>query len=243
MTLSIPAALLLIAASVWAQPNPFYGYQPLGQVKDFLKLSDSQLQTILTNNDDYNRWSSEKQTRIRQVQSEIADETAKDTLDPNALGIRYAEVETICREMKNQATAYQKKNTDALTDPQKSKLKVLEDAIKLAPVISEAQYGNLIGGFTSTPYAFTSSSTGIGGIIGPVGGCYSPFPTAVVRTGDFTSAPMNGNVIPANRVSGAVPMNRWFNTNGFNRIPGDEPSIRSMPGPQKQDRVSGRSQK
>jgi hypothetical protein len=169
-------------------------------------------------------------------------------LDPNALGNRYAEIETICREMKNQATAYQKKNTDVLTDPQKAKVKVLEDAVKLAPVISEAQYGNLIGGFTSAPYAFTSSSMGIGGsviggIIGSVSGCYSPFPTVVVRTGDFTSAPMNGTVIPANRVSGAVPMNRWFNTNGFNRIPGDEPSIRPIPRPQKQDGVSGGNQK
>jgi hypothetical protein len=218
---SLPATLLLIAASTWAQSNPWF-YQPLAQVKDFLQLSDAQLQTILTNNGDYNQFAMTKQTRISQLQSEIAAETAKDTLDPMALGVRYVEIETTCREMKDQAVAYQQKNTGVLTDPQKAKLQVLQDAVKLAPVISDAQSGNLIGASTYAPLFFTSTSVGttsgsvIGGIIGPVSGCYSPFPVAVVRTGDFTSAPANGNVIPANRVS--VPMNRWFNTNGFNRI-------------------------
>jgi hypothetical protein len=237
MKLSIPSLLLLIVASAWAQPNPWF-YQPLAQVKDFLQLSDSQLQTILTNNDAYNLFANTKQTRISQLQTEIATETAKDSLDPVALGVRYAEIETICREMKDQAVTDQKRNTDILSDPQKAKLQVLQDAMKLVPVISDAQYGNLIGAFTYAPPFFTSTSgttsgSVIGGIIGPANGCYLPFP--VIRTGDFSSAP-NGEVIPANRVS--VPMNRWFNTNGFNRIPGSagEPeSFAAMPRPQKQN--------
>jgi hypothetical protein len=77
-----------------------------------------------------------------------------------ALGVRYAEVETICRELKDQATAYQTKNTSVLTDPQKAKLQVLQDAVKLAPVISDAQSGNLIGTSTYAPLFFTSTSTG-----------------------------------------------------------------------------------
>src|SRR3979409_2284018 len=98
MKLSLPATLVLFVTSAWAQPNQWF-YQPLGQIKEFLKLSDSQVQAILTNNDEDNRWSFEKQSRIRQVQNEIVDETTKEPLDPNALGIRYAEVESICREM------------------------------------------------------------------------------------------------------------------------------------------------
>lgn len=237
MKLSFPTIVLLTIASASAQLNPYY--QPLGQVKEFLQLSDSQLQSILTNNDAYNQFAFTKQSRISQVQGEIATQTAKDTLDPLALGIRYAEIETICREMKDQAVMYETKNTAILTDPQKAKLQVLQDAMKLAPVISDAQFGNLIGTFTYAPLFFTSTSGGttsgsvIGGIIGPANGCYLPFP--VIRTGDFSSAP-NGDVIPANRVS--VPMNRWFNTNGFNRIPGTagEPgSFAAMPRPQKQN--------
>jgi hypothetical protein len=226
MKLSLPATLLLIVASAWAQPNPWF-YQPLGQVQQFLQLTDAQLQTILTNNGEYNQFAMTRQTRISQLQTEIATETAKDTLDPMALGVRYAEIETICREMKDQAASYQKGNTDILTDPQKAKLQVLQDAMKLAPIISDAQSGNLIGTFTYAPLFFTSTSVGttsgsaIGGFIGPVSGCYSPHSVAVVRTGDFTSAPTNGNVIPASRLSGSVPpqMNRaatgWFDTTKF----------------------------
>jgi len=244
MKLSLPATLLLVAASGWAQivPNPFSGYKPLGQVQQFLQLTEAQLQTILTNNGDYNQFVMTKQGRISQLQSEIATETAKDTLDPMALGVRYAEIETICRDMKDQAASYQSKNTAILTDPQKAKLQTLQDAVKLAPVIEDAQSGNLIGTVTYAPLFFTSNSIGttsgsfLGSIIGPASGCYSPFPAAVVRTGDFTGT-MNGNVVPANRVFGDVPMNRWFNTSGF-RIPGSagEPgSNNAIPRPQKQN--------
>src|SRR5437867_10752431 len=101
MKLSSTATLLLFATSAWAQtqtfPNPWF-YQPLAQAKDFFQLSDAQLQAILTNNGDYNQIAITKQTRISQLQTEIAAETAKDTLDPMALGSRYAEIETICRE-------------------------------------------------------------------------------------------------------------------------------------------------
>jgi hypothetical protein len=97
---------IAVSGSAWAQP--------LSQVQQFLQLSDSQLQTILTNNDDYNRWSGDKQNRIRQVQTEIADETRKSPLDPNALGIRYAEIETICREMKDRANESRTQNISVL---------------------------------------------------------------------------------------------------------------------------------
>jgi len=222
MKLPSSVVLAVLAASAWAQtvPNPWF-YQPLGQVQQFLQLTDSQLQTVLTNNGDYNQFAMTKQTRISQLQSEIATETAKDTLDPMALGIRYAEIETICCELKSQASTYQQKNTAILMDQQKAKLQVLQDAVKLAPVISDAQSGNLIGSFTYAPLFFTSTSafrgtsgSAIGGIIGPVSGCYSPSRTAVVRTGDFTSAPTNGKTVSANQIS--VP--RWFNTEEFNRI-------------------------
>ena len=131
MKLSIPVTLLLMCASAWAQTDRWF-YQPLGQLKDFLQLSDGQLQSILTNNEEHNRWSSEKQTRISQLQTEIAQETAKDRLDPNALGVRYAEVETICREMKDRVNVSRTRNLAVLSQDQKTKLKVLEDAVKLA---------------------------------------------------------------------------------------------------------------
>ncbi len=62
-----------LAFTLSAQQNPFFA--PLVQVKQFFQLSDPQLRTILMNNDEYNRWSFEKQNRIRQVQTEIVEET------------------------------------------------------------------------------------------------------------------------------------------------------------------------
>ena len=46
------------------------------------------MNTIQQNIGDYNTWLSHKQSRITQVRIEIAQETAKDTIDPNALGVR-----------------------------------------------------------------------------------------------------------------------------------------------------------
>jgi len=224
MKLSFVAALLLLCASLGAQTDPRF-YQPLGQVKDFLQLSDGQVQTILTNNDEYNRWASEKQSRIGQVQSEIAEETAKDPLEPSALGVRHAEVETICREMKDRAQENRSRNLAVLTQDQTAKLKVLEEAMNLAPTISQAQSGNLIGGLSYVPLFFTSNSgpfgmTGsvIGGIIGPANGCRAPVPTAAFRFGNFSSTARGTAVTRPGGIVGAgaaSPASRWFETHAF----------------------------
>jgi hypothetical protein len=210
MRLAFPVILILTVASAMAQtvPNPWF-YQPLGQVQQYLQLTDVQLQGILSNNGEYNQFALTKQNRISQLQTEIASETAKDALDPMALGVRYAEIESICREMKDQAATYQQKNTGVLTDPQKAKLQVLQEALKLAPVISDAQSGNLLGRSTYAPPFFTSTSGGsigsvIGGVLGPVSGCYSPVPTAIVRSGDFSAAPSG-----THRATSGTPQ-KWF---------------------------------
>ncbi len=213
--------------SAWAQVQPIL-FQPLGQVKQFLQLSDSQVQTILTNNDNYNRTSAEKQNRIRQVQAEIADETGKSQLDPNAIGIRYVEIENLCRQMTEQAATSQQQNLSVLNDAQKSKLTILSDALKLAPVIAEAQSGNILGGAMAVPYGFTSASPGfasflLGGIIGPANGCSLPFPVPAFRTGDFSTAipPIPAGAVNtcAGNIKYCGNANRWFDSADFVRIP------------------------
>jgi hypothetical protein len=110
----------------------------------YFGLTTTQLSQITQNLDDYLRLSSQRQQRIFQVQSEIQEETAKSPLNPMALGIRYAEIEAICRNVKDEATAAQKRNLALLTDAQAVKLKALEDALKLAPTINEAQQAGLL---------------------------------------------------------------------------------------------------
>ena len=179
-SLRIMLLLPLISASTASAQSDPPDYQPFAQLKEFLQLTGAQVQTILRNNDEFNQWSTEKQTRGWVVQSEIADETVKEALDPVALGVRYVELEVICREMKSQVAVYQKKNIGGLTAAQQAKLAALRDAIKLASIISEAQTVNLIDVFYF-PSNFRGESMGYyssGGaaLIGSTGLCYfSPY--------------------------------------------------------------------
>ncbi len=210
MKFSFSALLVLFAAGAMAQTPPGY-YQPLGQVQQFLQLTDAQVRAILTNNREYNEFSRTKQERIWQVQSEIATETAKRPLDPTALGVRYAEIETICRQMTERATEDQKKNAAILSGAQTAKLQVVLDAVKLFPVISEAQSGNLMGTFTYVPWYFSSDfmfmGSQLGGSFGQVNGCSVAFPGGAFSGGAQPGGESSGALaaVPASRAPGAAP--------------------------------------
>jgi len=138
------AFLLLGAYSAEAQVVLVPNFQPDQQLKAFLALTDVQQNQILLNLKDYSDLISQRQQRVYQVQSEIRDETAKSPLNPAALGIRYAEIETICRNVRDEGVAVQNRNIALLTEAQKAKLKILDDALKLQPVIAEAQNAGVL---------------------------------------------------------------------------------------------------
>jgi hypothetical protein len=183
--------LILSCISAQAQviipgPNP---PPPFQQVKGYLGLTDAQVSQIVLNLNDYGRLVAQRQQRMFQVQSEIQQETAKSPLDPAALGIRYAEIETICRNVKDEAIAAQDRNLTLLTDAQKAKLKVLEDAAKLFPIISEASNAGLLT--APGPYG-VSQWFNTTAFISPaiLYGCQQPVvPNVISRLGDFTSTP------------------------------------------------------
>jgi hypothetical protein len=194
----IPLALVLcswLSISAWSQ-TPTFPQRSLSQVQQFLSLTDDQVRAILQNNSDYDTFSFQQQQQIQQARFQIAMETAKDQLDPMALGIMYAGIETSCRGLRDKLAATQRQNFSVLTDAQKVKLNMLNDAIKLAPTISEAQSANLLGSSGSIPFSFTTVGNSIiggfsGGFpLGGVSGCASPFP---------------GNIIPVNRISPVTP--------------------------------------
>jgi hypothetical protein len=148
-----------LALSAWPQTTtPFP--PPLSRVQQFLGLTDDQVGAILQNNSDYNDFSSQYQRQTRQAQAQIAVETAKEQLDPMTIGNLYAGIETACRAWRNKATASQQQNISVLTDAQKLKLNALNDAMKLIPTISEAQFGGLLGSAGSPPFSFTTGSAG-----------------------------------------------------------------------------------
>jgi hypothetical protein len=168
-----------LAPSARSQTTTFPPPQtPLSQVQQFLGLTDDQVKTILQNNNDYNTFSFQQQRQIQNAQAQIAVETSKDPLDPMALGTLYAGIESACRDLRNKASTSQQQNVSILTDAQKAKLSMLNDAMKLAPTISEAQSSNLLVSPNSPPYLFNANSSGtFFGVTGfpSVPGCYSPF--------------------------------------------------------------------
>ena len=85
------------------------------------------------------QWSLQRSQRMYEVQSEIADETARSPLDPGALGVRYAEVEAIRREIVERSKKLVAENVALLTPAQTIKLKALEEALKLVTTGCEAR--------------------------------------------------------------------------------------------------------
>ena len=115
--------------SAWSQTTTLPPQQALSQIRQFLGLTDNQVIAILQNNDAYYRFSFEQQNAIRHAQSQIAVETAKDSLDPMALGTLYAGIESACRELRDKAATSRKENLSVLTDVQRAKLEMLNELV------------------------------------------------------------------------------------------------------------------
>jgi len=179
---------------------------------------------ILQNNNEFSRFSFEQQRQIQNAQFQIAVETSKDQLDPMSLGALYVGIESACRDLRDKAATSQKQNLSVLTEAQKAKLSMLNDAIKLAPIISEAQYGNLLGSPGSIPFTFNGFAVGgfttVGGFTSLIGfpsdvsGCASPFPGNIIPVGRLAVAPTGtsqSGVAGMNETAAtASPSSHWF---------------------------------
>jgi hypothetical protein len=164
----------LVVATLSAQSIPIL--RPYEQLRRYLDLTNAQVLTLQRNNAEYQRFTMEKQRRMMQVRVEIAEWTAKDPIDPMQLGIRYAEIEAICRHLKTEQENLQKRNIELLTVEQRAKLRVLEEAEKLLPVIAEAHQATLLAGVSPMPV--TGALETITGTIAPVANLNGSCPSA-----------------------------------------------------------------
>lgn len=139
----------------------------------YLQLNFDQVQRTKQLYADYNSFAAAKNQRIAQVQGEIGGETARSPLDPMGLGVRYAEIETIRREIRTQLETVHKQIRELLTDAQNAKIDILSRAAGLQPLVYEAGAVNLIA-----PLASTFSGT------------------VLIRSGDFTSGSVSFGYIP-----------------------------------------------
>jgi hypothetical protein len=166
---------LFVAGSLWGQGGTSPILRPfpqfLGEIRTYLALTDEQVAKMQRQIDDYSRWAALRQRRMSEVQLEIAVETAKTPLDPAALGVRYAEVEAIRREIAERGDALVPANVAVLTEAQKVKLK----ALKLLPEdCSGARFGlGVSGGFIFDP---VGSGAGVSiPVFGGTTGCSAAF--------------------------------------------------------------------
>jgi hypothetical protein len=162
----------------------FIGYFP-PELKQYLALSDDQVTKINTLNSQLNSFWSTKFERQIQVQSEIAEWTAKEALDSLALGLRYAELEAIRRELDDQQKKTVSQIQALLTMEQKAKLAVLQQALTLYSTACSGLSQNLLSPPIPTVLISESRWFNTASFLAGPAPCAS-FTTGVTRSGSFS---------------------------------------------------------
>jgi len=140
--------LILFAAaatSLWGQRPPICRPTPLDTYLG-IDCNSREWQAIERNNEAHRDWRDQKERRVFQVRGEIGVETRRSPLDPLSLGLRYAEIEAICREIDDREKQLVVVNRNALTEAQKAKLAALEAAMQLIQTGNQAILRFLIEG-------------------------------------------------------------------------------------------------
>ena len=138
------AASFVVAQAL--PPTPIDAPDPFADAKKFLGITGDQVTQLISLQVKYSLLTRNKIERVSQVNLEIDQETAKPSPDPMALGVRYLELEVICRELQAAAAAIPSTAVALLTDEQKPRLKQLEDTSKLFPTIAQARSLGLLPG-------------------------------------------------------------------------------------------------
>ncbi|MBI4874770.1 MAG: hypothetical protein HY822_09075 [Acidobacteria bacterium] len=134
----------LLSAQTPGPGRPFSLFPP--ELQKYLELTGTQVDAINRANLEFNFFVTQKQMRVAMVQAEIRHWTNADPIDAMQLGVRHAELEQIRREIGDEERKTTAKVRGVLTFAQQAKLKVLEDALKLQPLINDAACERLIGG-------------------------------------------------------------------------------------------------
>jgi hypothetical protein len=153
----------------------------------YLELTANQLSALTGVQATWLEYRASATQRTGRIEIEIAQETRRVTLDSAALGQRYVELETICRQSQARRL---RSTTDAravLTPAQLAKLAVLEQAFALMPIVQSAQTVNLLSAVLTGPPAGLPDGTlevefgYVRGPVAPLPGCRAP--SQVVRPG------------------------------------------------------------
>jgi hypothetical protein len=117
---------------------------PFPALTAYLGLTAQQVVNVARLNAEFAVYLGEKTRRAATVNAEIREETQAASVNPTALGVRYYELEAICREAKGRQADLLKNVQAVLTPEQKPKLQTLQAAFNLFPTIAEGQNVNMI---------------------------------------------------------------------------------------------------
>lgn len=145
-TLAFRLGVAAMSLAAFAQQNPIMPpiRLPYPQLARYLELTAEQQAGLLRLQTEWRRYLLEKQRRVAEVERELAQETNAKVPDPVSLGVRYAELEAICREARDHDNQTIEGARKLLTAPQLTKLQSLEAAYALLPVIAEADSAGLM---------------------------------------------------------------------------------------------------
>jgi hypothetical protein len=171
-------SLLLSALAVGQPPTP-----PVSNdLKAYLRLTEAQIANIARIDADFAQFQATKNVRIFQVEQELTSETEKPDVDPMALGIRYAEIEAIRRQLRDESGRVHDRIAALLTADQKLAVKSLDMIRAQQQVVSEAECLNIL-----SPAPASIAFTGVL-VFSRVGFCFAGI-TAGFRAGDFSLLP------------------------------------------------------
>jgi len=138
---------VLVMCPCWAQDRISIGlFQPIvsEQLRGFLELTREQVQSIERANERLAEFQRSKTVRRFTVLAEIAQESARPTIDPMALGLRYRELTLIEREIEEERVKTRTAVQAVLTAAQRTKLGTLEQALRLQSTACLAVDSNLM---------------------------------------------------------------------------------------------------
>lgn len=126
--------LLLLSIPAWPQTR----------LTAYLELTAEQQKSLQAIETKINQYVSGRTLRVFQLEVEIRQERGRERLDAEAIGVRYVELETICRDTRSRYQAAMAEARGLLTGPQLARLKTLEAALSLLPAVAEADKAKLI---------------------------------------------------------------------------------------------------
>jgi hypothetical protein len=151
--------LMSVAVPLLAQtpPQPPSDTLPL-DLRSYFAFTDDQVRQIVGINQTFQTTYGVDEATIARLQQQIAAETAKPDLNANALGTLYVAVEQARRDEQSARTQALNAINQLLTPAQLNKLQILQAALTLQPVITDAIQWNFLLAPASSPPAITSGS-------------------------------------------------------------------------------------